>query len=53
MSDDDQITDQERLGELAFAVDEFSIFPKVQMDTEDAKFLIQLAIEALQNRIIH
>lgn len=49
----DLVTDQERLGELALAVDTFSIFPKVQMCTEDAQFLIQLAMEALQNRSIH
>lgn len=47
------MSDLERLSELTVAVEAYSIFPKVQMDTEDAQFLIQLALEALQNRRVH
>ena len=49
----DEYTDEERLSDLTQAVQIFSEFPKVQMDTEDADFLIRMAHEAIANRRLH
>jgi len=51
---DEEMTSEERLAHLAEATLFYSGMPvfggKIQMDIEDAQFLIQLAVEALAER---